>query len=54
MDAARVGLNEHPGELSGYGPITAAHARELARHATWRRVLTQGNGKIILGDGLLR
>jgi hypothetical protein len=42
-----LGLNEHPGELSGYGPITAAHARELAEHATWRRVLTDPVGQVV-------
>jgi hypothetical protein len=42
-----LGLNENPGELSGYGPITAAHARELAEHATWRRVLTDPVGQVV-------
>jgi hypothetical protein len=42
-----LGLNDHPGELSGYGPITAAHARELAQHATWRRVLTDPTGQVV-------
>ncbi|MET0237654.1 MAG: DUF222 domain-containing protein, partial [Kibdelosporangium sp.] len=42
-----MGLNEHPGELSGHGPITADHARELAAHATWRRILTDPAGEVL-------
>ncbi|MBP2330189.1 hypothetical protein JOF56_010574 [Kibdelosporangium banguiense] len=42
-----MGLNEHPGELSGYGPITAEHARELATNATWRRILTDPAGQVL-------
>ncbi len=34
-----AGADEQPGHLHGYGTITAAHARELAEHATWRRIL---------------
>jgi hypothetical protein len=29
-----------PGELAGYGTITAEQARELAAQGTWRRILT--------------
>ncbi|MEP6851168.1 MAG: DUF222 domain-containing protein [bacterium] len=37
-----LGLDNRPGELGGYGPITAAAARELAGDptGTWRRILT--------------
>jgi Domain of unknown function (DUF222) len=35
-----VGLDEHPGELAGYGPITAHTARQLAAEGVWRRILT--------------
>jgi hypothetical protein len=35
-----LGLDERPGELTGYGPIPAALARELAADGTWRRLLT--------------
>jgi hypothetical protein len=42
-----MGLNRHPGELSGYGPITAEHARDLARNATWRRVITDPAGQVL-------
>ncbi|MGH3821471.1 MAG: DUF222 domain-containing protein [Pseudonocardiaceae bacterium] len=34
------GLDEQPGELAGYGTITADQARELAAQGTWRRILT--------------
>ena len=34
------GLDEQPGELAGYGTITAEQARELAVQGTWRRILT--------------
>lgn len=37
---ALLGLDEATGELSGFGPISAELARELAADATWRRVLT--------------
>jgi hypothetical protein len=42
-----LGLNQEPGILSGYGPITAEHARELAEHAVWRRVLTDPAGQVV-------
>ncbi|HEY8827306.1 MAG TPA: DUF222 domain-containing protein, partial [Jatrophihabitantaceae bacterium] len=35
-----LGLDDQPGELAGYGPITAATARQVAAEATWRRLLT--------------
>ena len=35
-----LGLNENPGELSGYGPISAETARDLARDASFRRLIT--------------
>jgi hypothetical protein len=38
--SALFGLDEHPGELAGYGPIAAEQARELAAQGTWRRILT--------------
>jgi len=38
--ATLMGLSQQPGELAGYGPITAELARELAADATWRRLLT--------------
>lgn len=35
-----LGLTRRPGELSGYGPISAETARELSKDATLRRLLT--------------
>ncbi|HEV2886463.1 MAG TPA: DUF222 domain-containing protein [Jatrophihabitans sp.] len=37
-----LGLDDEPGDLAGYGPITAETARRLAADAsgTWRRLLT--------------
>jgi hypothetical protein len=37
-----LGCDEQPGELAGYGPITAQQARRIAADATgtWRRLLT--------------
>jgi hypothetical protein len=42
-----MGLNQYPGEISGHGPITAQYARELAQHATWRRVITDDHGQVL-------
>ena len=35
-----LGLDDQPGELAGYGPITAEIARRIAAEGTWRRLLT--------------
>jgi hypothetical protein len=35
-----LGLEQNPGQLSGYGAIPASVARELASDATWRRFIT--------------
>jgi hypothetical protein len=35
-----LGLNENPGQLSGYGAIPAAVARELAADGKWRKFIT--------------
>ncbi len=35
-----LGLNQAPAHLTGYGPIPAPLARELAGDATWRRLIT--------------
>ncbi|RSM57721.1 HNH endonuclease [Kibdelosporangium aridum] len=42
-----IGLTEQPAELSGYGAITADHARELAHDTTWRRILTDPAGHVL-------
>jgi hypothetical protein len=46
-----LGLDEEPGELAGYGPITATMAREIAADATWRRLLTDPHGGVLLDYG---
>ncbi len=41
IDAASLfGLTEDPAHLDGYGPIPAPIARQLARDAKWRRLIT--------------
>jgi hypothetical protein len=35
-----IGLDDHPGELTGYGPIPASIARRIAAGGVWRRLLT--------------
>src|SRR5690625_2567685 len=35
-----IGIDEHPGQLAGYGTITADVARRIAATGTWRRILT--------------
>jgi hypothetical protein len=42
-----MGLNRHPGEITGFGPITAEYARELAQHGTWRRMITDEHGQVL-------
>jgi hypothetical protein len=42
-----AGFSQEPGVLSGYGPITAEHVRELAKQAVWRRILTDPAGQVI-------
>ncbi|HEY2172364.1 MAG TPA: DUF222 domain-containing protein, partial [Mycobacteriales bacterium] len=39
-----AGIDDQPGELAGYGPVTAAVARDLAEGGTWRRLLTDPTG----------
>ncbi|HSJ61716.1 MAG TPA: DUF222 domain-containing protein, partial [Jiangellaceae bacterium] len=54
--ATLLGENEHPGELPPWGPVPAAHARELVAgmgSAEWRYVLCSDDGLAIAG-GLLR
>ncbi|MGH4015481.1 MAG: DUF222 domain-containing protein [Pseudonocardiaceae bacterium] len=46
-----MGLDEHPGELIGYGPIPAALAREIAAGGTWRRLLTDPASGALLDYG---
>jgi Domain of unknown function (DUF222) len=49
-----LGLDERPGELDGYGPITADVARRLAAHGTWRRLLTDPATGALLNYGTTR
>jgi hypothetical protein len=35
-----IGLDDRPGELVGYGPVTAEVARRIAADGTWHRLLT--------------
>ena len=44
-----LGLDEQPGELAGYGPVTADTARRLAADptGTWRRLLTDPHGHLL-------
>jgi hypothetical protein len=48
-----LGLDDESAELTGYGPITAQHARELAAagDATWRRLLTDPDTGQLLDYG---
>jgi hypothetical protein len=38
--ATLIGQDDRPGELVGYGPVTAEVARRIAAEGTWRRLLT--------------
>jgi hypothetical protein len=49
-----LGLRDTPGELEGYGPITAEMARELAEHAHWRRIITDPVDGTVLDVGRRR
>jgi hypothetical protein len=49
-----LGLDERPGELDGYGPITAEAARRVAAHGTWRRLLTDPATGALLDYGTTR
>ncbi len=46
-----LGLSDEPGELAGYGPITAATARRIAANGTWRRLLTDPATGIVVDVG---
>jgi Domain of unknown function (DUF222) len=44
-----LGCDDHPAQLDGYGPITAALARRLAadQSGTWRRLVTDNTGHLL-------
>lgn len=49
-----LGLDDAPGELAGYGPITAEAARAPARDGTWRRIVTDPLSGAVLDVGRTR
>ena len=51
---ALAGINDEPGELSGYGPVTAEVARRIAGDAVWRRILTDPASGALLDYGVTR
>lgn len=46
-----MALNDRPALLKGYGPITAAAAREFAKDARWRRLVTDDMDGSLLDVG---
>jgi hypothetical protein len=46
-----LGLAENPGQLSGYGPIPASVARELAADGKWRKFITDPTTGNLLNFG---
>jgi hypothetical protein len=49
-----LGSDDEPAVLEGYGSITPAAARELARNAVWRRLLTDPRSGTVLDVGRTR
>ncbi|MGV8968491.1 MAG: DUF222 domain-containing protein [Cellulomonas sp.] len=52
--ATLLGLDDNPGQLAGYGPITAQTARRLATAGTWRRLVTDPVTGTVLDVGTTR
>jgi hypothetical protein len=46
-----IGVDDQPAHLHGYGPITAAVARRIAAHGSWRRLLTDPVSGAVLDVG---
>lgn len=46
-----LGVDDLPGELSGYGPIPADLAREITADAVWRRLLIDPESGALLDHG---
>jgi len=46
-----LGLRNDPGELAGYGPITAGHLREIAADGDWQRFLTAADTGALIAIG---
>jgi hypothetical protein len=51
---ALLGSDDEPAVLEGYGSITPAVARELARNSVWRRLLTDPHSGTVLDVGRTR
>lgn len=49
-----LGLDDAPGELDGYGPVTADVARRIAADGVWRRLLTDPVSGALLDLGSTR
>jgi hypothetical protein len=49
-----LGIDNQPGHLAGYGPITAEVARRIAANGTWRRILTDPASGAVLDVGRQR
>ena len=49
-----IGLDDHPADLAGYGPIDATAARALAEGGIWRRVVTDPLSGTVLDVGRTR
>jgi hypothetical protein len=49
-----MGISDEPGELHGYGPITAEVARVIAADGSWRRLLTDPKSGALLDYGTTR
>jgi hypothetical protein len=49
-----LGLDDRPGELDSYGPITADVARRIAAHGTWQRLLTDPATGALIDYGTTR
>jgi Domain of unknown function (DUF222) len=49
-----IGIDEHPGDLAGYGPLPASVARRIAADGTWRRLLTDPATGRLLDYGTTR
>lgn len=49
-----LGVDDAPGELDGYGAVTAETARALARGGVWRRIVTDPMSGAVLDVGRTR
>jgi hypothetical protein len=49
-----LGLGDEPGWMPGYGPIPASMARDIARSATWQRILFDPVSGTVLDVGATR